>query len=253
LEPLPGSSLSADVLKDLYYTATDHKESDLAAECARRLYKSRGGDDNRLLLAIALTGAGEPFEALPHLRVLVTHPGENGSERASIEEAYTAALRSAAQHSETASAAELLTELRAFWTAQVKWAGLDEKHRLDLIYGMLEIRAWDDALPLLAAMAQKHGELVPLYVETAVQAGRKLDAISFLKSQLERNDLKPADRETQLYSLIEHGGYDTALPYISRLAWSSGGPWVAYYEDALRKLGRMEELAFITGQCSCLS
>src|SRR5262249_20615127 len=156
---------------------------------------------------------------------------------------YTAALRSAAQKSEPARTAELFTELRAFWTAQLKRAGLDEKHQLDLIYGMLEIRAWDEALPRLSALAQKHEELAALYIESAVQAGRKQDAISFLKNELERNDVKPADRETRLYGLIEHGGYDTALPYISRLAWSSRGPWIAYYEDALTKLGRVEELA----------
>jgi cellulose synthase operon protein C len=243
LGSLPGTSLSEDVLKDLYYTAADHKEPDLAAECARRLYKNRGGDDNRLLLATALTGAGQPVEALPHLRALIARRGHDDAERNSINEAYTAALRSAAQHSEPATAVELRAELRAFWTAQLKRAGLDEKHRLNMIYGMLEIQAWDEALPSLAELAQRHAELVPLYVQSAVEAGRKPDAVSFLKSELDRKDLKPADRETRLYALIEHGGNDVALPYISRLAWSSGGPWIVAYEDALRKLGRMEELA----------
>jgi len=51
--------------------------------------------------------------------------------------------------------------------------------------------------------------------------------------------------------LIDHGGYDAALPYISHLAWSSSGPWIAAYEEALTKLGRREELtAFWRGQAA---
>jgi thioredoxin-like negative regulator of GroEL len=243
LQTWPGTALSDDMLKDLYYTAADHQEQDLAAECARRLYSNRGGDENRLRLAIALNSAGRPVEALAHLRALLARLGQDAAERNSTEEAYTAALRSAAEHSEPARSAALLTELRAFWTAQLKREGLDEKRRLDVIYGMLEIHDWDEALPSLVELARGNSELIPLYLQSAIQAGRKPDAVSFLKSELDRKDLKPAARETRLYALIEHGGYDVALPYIRRLAWSSGGPWIAAYEDALTKLGRMEELA----------
>ncbi len=243
LRSLPATSLSEDVLKDLYYSAADHNEPDLAAECAHRLYENWGDDDNRFRLAAALTSAGQPVEALPHLRGLLARTLQNAKETNSIEEVYTAALRSAAQHSAPAGAAEFFGELRAFWTAQLKRTGLDEKHQLDLIYGMLEIKAWDEALPSLAELARRHAELVPLYIQSAVEAGRKPEAVSFLKSELDRKDLKAADHETRLSALIELGGYDMALPYIGRLARSSGGPWMAAYEDALTRLGRNEELA----------
>ena len=73
MRPLPETALPEDLLKDLYYTATDHKKPNLAAECARRLYANHGDDENRLRLAIALNSADQPLEAF----IVVFEPGGN--------------------------------------------------------------------------------------------------------------------------------------------------------------------------------
>jgi cellulose synthase operon protein C len=242
LESLPGSAVSEGLLKDLYYAASDRKDAQLALVCAQRLYQQHPADANRLLFATALTDSGKPADALPHLRALLARSGQTGMPQATLEETYTAALRAAARQSGP-MASQLRIELRQFWTAKLKHPGIDEKQRLDLLHGLLEIQAWNEALPPLADLAQKRPELAPLYIESAIEAGRKQDAVAFLKTELERNDLTAANREAFLYALIEHGGYEISLPYIRKLAWASVGPWVAAYEDALRKLNRTSELA----------
>ncbi len=243
LESLSGPVVSEGLLKELYYAASDHKDAQLALVCAQRLYQQHPADPNRLLLATALTDSGKPGEALPHLRALLARPVQTGVPQATLEETYTTALRVAARKSGPATTPQLRAELREFWTAKLKHPGVDEKQRLDLIYGLLEIQAWNEALPPLADLARKRPELTPLYIESAAEAGRKQEAVTFLKAQLDRPDLTAANREAFLYALMEHGGYEVSLPYIRQLAWASVGPWVAAYEDALRKLNRTSELA----------
>jgi cellulose synthase operon protein C len=246
LESLPEAAISEDVLKDLYYAASDNKDFPLAIVCARRFYQRRPTDANRLLLATALTNGGQPAEALPHLRALLARPAQTDAPLSTLEvleETYTAALRAAATQSGPAAASQLHAELRDFWTARLKGPAIDEKRRLDLIYGLLEIQAWNEALPPLADLARRHPELAPLYIDSAVKAGRKQDAVVFLEAELDRTGLAASDREPLLYALIEHGGYEVSLPYIRQLAVGSQGPWVAAYEDALRKLNRSSELA----------
>ncbi|HEY6340544.1 MAG TPA: hypothetical protein VIY49_03555 [Bryobacteraceae bacterium] len=239
----PETAVSEDVLKDLYYAASDNKDFPLAIVCARRLYQQRPTDANRVLLATALSDGGQPADALPHLRALLGRSGQPQTGIEALEETYTAALRAAAQQSGPAAASQFRAELRGFWTARLKRPSLDEKQRLDLIYGLLEIQAWNEALPPLADLARQHPELAPLYIDNAVAAGRKQDAVAFLQAELNRTGLAASDREALLYALIEHGGYEVSLPYIRQLAGASQGPWVAAYEDALRKLNRTSELA----------
>ncbi|MBV8903081.1 MAG: hypothetical protein JOZ22_05545, partial [Acidobacteriia bacterium] len=243
LQAKPETAVSDDLLKDLYYAAADRKDRRLALICAERLYRRRADGANRLILAMALTDSGEPADALPHFRDLLQKPNQTGEARLQIEEAYTAALRSAALSSEPAAASRFRAELRQFWAGRLSRPSLDDKQRLDLIYGMLEIKAWNEALPPLAELARKQPELVTLYVESAIEAGRKQEAVVFLKSELDRSDLSRTDREARLEALIEHGGYEVSLPYLRQFASPGAGAWVAAYEEALRKLERTAELA----------
>jgi cellulose synthase operon protein C len=242
LESMPETAVPEDLLRDLYYAASDRKDSQLALACARRLFRTHPTDAHRLLLARALTEAGQAPEAVPYLRALLGQAGQSGVPLDALEEAYTAALRGAA-HAAPAAASSYRAELREFWTDRLKRPGLEEKQRLDLIYGLLDLQDWIDALPPLADLAHKRLELAPLYIESAIEAGRKPDAIAFLKAELDRNDLTAGNREPLLYALIEHGGYEVSLPYISQFASGLAGPWVAAYEDALQKLGRTSELS----------
>lgn len=236
IENAPARSISEPLLRDLYFLAQDHKQANLALAASERLFLEHADDANRLTLANALTAAGQPLEALPHVRVLLAHGRDP-----ELEEAYAAALLSAIRSSPRGAAEALQSELRSFWTAKLGRAGQDERQRLDLIYGLLELNAWDAALPHLEILARQRSELVPLYIETAVKSNHPKDAVTFLESDLARRDLSPETREARVYALIEHGGLAEALPYIRQLAAALPN-WRAAYEDALNKLGRTSDL-----------
>ena len=65
-----GEALSADVLKDLVYLATDAKGTALAVAAAERLFELRTGGDEGLLLARVLLNADQARRALDRLRAL---------------------------------------------------------------------------------------------------------------------------------------------------------------------------------------
>ncbi len=236
LQAAPAQSIAVPLLRDLYFLAQDCKQPSLALAAAERLFGEHPGDANRLALANALTAAGRPAEALPHARMLLASTQEPGR-----EEAYTAALLGAIRNAPH-GADMLRRELSGFWTAKLGRGGQDEKQQLDLVYGLLELDAWDAALPRLQSLARRRGELVPLYLETSAKSSHPTDAVAFLKSELERKDLSKETREARVYALLERGGPAEALPYIRQLAAASPN-WAAVYEDTLGKLGRSGELA----------
>ena len=179
----PVRALPADLLRDLYFIATDRRETGLALASARRIYQEDAGNGNRLLLANALIASGQPADALPHLRMLLSNGGASG-----LEETYTADLLGAIHDAKPGAAFLLEAELRDFWTAKLRKSGPDEKKSLDLIYGLLDLQSWDAVLPQLEALAHRRGDLLPLYIETAVKAGRNQEAVEFLKTELNRKD-----------------------------------------------------------------
>ena len=236
IEAMPVRSIPEPVVHDLYSLAQEHKQADLALAASQRLFLEHPGDANRLLLANSLIAAGRPVEALYHARSLLP------SREPGVEEAYAAALLGAIRGSLAGTAGTFQKELRTFWTAKLGQSTQDERKQLDLIYGLLDLGAWDAALPHLETIAQRRDDLAPLYVETALKAGNRSAAVAFLESQLERTSLSREIREAWLYALIEHGGPAEALPYIRQLAHAGLPNWIAAYEDALQKLGRGGDL-----------
>jgi Tfp pilus assembly protein PilF len=241
LASAPSRWLVEDTLRDLYFIAADHKQTALALAAARRIFILKSNDTNRLLLANALIAAEQSAEALPHVRMLVSGGGLSRG-ASGIEETYTAALLGAIRALPRGTAAPLQAELREFWTAKLRHSGKDERQRLDLVYGLLELEAWDAVLPQLKSLAHGRGDLAPLYIETALKAGRQEDALAFLRTELQRHDLSLETREARLYALIEHGGQAEALPYIRPLALASIPVWISAYEEALKKLRLTGEL-----------
>lgn len=234
LESTPPPSIGEALLRDLYFLAQDSRQADLALAVAGRLFRESPGDGDRLNLARALHDAGRPLDALPHLRALLGRSGEAG-------EVYTAALLGAVRGTAGGAAESLKAELRSFWAGKLARAGSDERQQLDLIYGLLELDAWDEALPRLRELARRSAELVPLYIETAVKSGRARDAVAFLEADLARGDLPLPVREARVYALIEHGGPAQALPHVRRLA-AEDPRWIPAYEEALHKQGSAGEL-----------
>ncbi|PWU05655.1 MAG: hypothetical protein C5B51_13990 [Terriglobia bacterium] len=203
LERSPARSLSGSLLRDLYFLAQDRKQADLALVTAR------------LLMA--------------------------GNATPEAEQAYTNALLGAIAAAGRQAAGPLQAELRDFWAARLRRPAPEER-QLEIIHGLLDLGAADAVLPQLAKLAHRRIELAPLFIETALKAGRKAEMVAFVKSELQQSDLPRETREAGVYVLLEHGAAAEALPHIRRLAGESPA-WVAAYEDVLRKLGRTGELA----------
>ncbi len=231
LDTADGKKAGNQLLTDLYYLANESSEPTLALATAERLYGNRGGGNERLLLAKALVAAGRPSDALPHLRVLL--PGGSDEETA-YAEALSAALVKGAPVGE---------ELHKFWAQKLVEPGLTDTRREEAVYALLDLKAYSTVLPTLAEWARRKGDpWFSGYLEAAVQAGRKNELIAFLQKELDRTDLSQETKETRLYALMDQGADGAALPYLRRFAETYGDNWVFAYEDALRKLGRREEL-----------
>jgi Tfp pilus assembly protein PilF len=232
---LPGS-IPEPLLRDLFYLAQDHKQLRLAVVAAERLFNEHAGNANRLMLAKAYNAAGQPVEALAHARVLLS-AGEPEA-----EDLYTAALLGAVRAAPAASADGFRKELLSFWSVKLGQARQDERKQLDAINGLLDLGAWDAALPSLATLARRREDIAPLFVETAIKAGNRKAVVEFLEADLARPDLSRETRVARVYALLEHGGQEEALPYMQQLANAGLADWTYAYEDALKKLGRGGEL-----------
>ena len=229
-------SIPEALLRDLYYLAQDHKQPELALAASERLFREYAGDANRLILAKAFNAMGQPAAALPHARALLS----GGAPEA--EEVYTGALLGAIRGAPAGAAEDFKKELRTFWSHKLAHAGQDERSQLDLINGLLDLGAWESALPALERLTRRHEDLAPLFVETALKAGNRKAAVEFLKADLAREGLDKETREARVYALIESGGQTEALPYIKQLARAGLPNWIGAYEDELRKLDRGSEL-----------
>lgn len=236
LSAVPANLVPEAFLNDLNYIAQDHNQTGLAAAVAERLYLERPTDKYRMQAARALVADGKPAAALPHLRALLK------SREPEAEETYTAALVSAVHAPAGAATEALRRELRSFWAGKIGENQPDESKQLDLVYGLLDLGAWDDVLPQLKVLARHREELGPLFVETAIKAGKRNEAIEFLKADLTRTDLPEETREARIYALLDSGGPIEALPYMRQLASEGRGNWGSAYEEALNKLGRNSEL-----------
>ena len=139
-------------------------------------------------------------------------------------------------------------ELRDFLAARMAEPELDETRRIELVYGLLAIGAYQETLPWLKAWARRDSETWFFsYLEAAKKAGRVKEAVAFLHDELVRNDLTLKAQDVRLVALLDYGGKAVALPHLKRFASAYGKKWAFAYEDALTQLGRPADLvAFLT-------
>ena len=231
LKTLPPEQPPDDVLDDLYFLAGDQGVHALAVMAAERRWLRERVPARRLEFASALVAAGRVADALPHLRALL--PGGT----AEIEAGYVDALRAA-----QAAGAPVGDELRRYWRNKLAASGLDEKAREQIVYALLDLQEYDEALPALADLARRQqGQWLFAYADSAIKAGRTADLVTFLRAALDADTSASEAGDTKLFLLREHGGNEVALPYLRRFAETRGGEWVAAYEEALTMLGRRAE------------
>ena len=162
-----GEGLSADVLKDLVYLATDAKGTALAVAAAERLFELRSGGDEGLLLARVLLNADQARRALDRLRAL---PADTVVPNELYEAVLLAAWRQRAPVAE---------ELRAIWLRHLA-AATEPSERVAAVYVLLELKAYPELLPVLRRLAEQDpGQWISAFSEAAAAAGRRADLPAF--------------------------------------------------------------------------
>ena len=223
--------LANGLVENLYFTAQDTGKKALAVLTAERLYRNRHAGSDRLHLATALMAAGRPIDALPHLRAL-------NSGNADTEPVYLEALTEAVRQG-----APQRDELRTFWARKLGATKLPDARRQEIVYALLNLEAYADALPALFDLAREHGDSwLFASAEAATKSGRKRELVEFLKTEVRRLDLSLKDRGIRLQLLREHGGDAAALSDLRLFAEAGSAEWAFAYEESLGTLGRKADL-----------
>src|SRR5213594_630617 len=231
--------LSVQSLSDMYFTAMETKQPNLAVAVAERLYRWRHSAEDQLHLVTALLAASRPGEALTYLRPLLANDSPVAeADLTEKEQIYLAALNAANQAGEPVSA-----ELKSFWSRRLGQTNLSESKREEIVYALLDLK--DDAavLPTLEQFARtKDSQWLFAFIDASLRAGSKDRLLEFLQTEISRKELNLNEREKYLRLLIEHGGDSLALFFVRQFADEDIGEWIQVYEETLTRLDRKREL-----------
>jgi tetratricopeptide (TPR) repeat protein len=213
------------LLEDLFFIAGDTRQHPLALVAARRLYGMRPTREVAMYLAEALIQNGRPKEALAPLRSLL--PGDQA-----LRATYVAALEAAGE----------IEELTRFRSTELEQLAGDDPRRGEVARLLMDLGAYDRALPTLRVLAAENGgEWIQAYAEAAKKAKRIEEGAQHLRSVLGQARLARTDEETTLHALVDLIGPDAALDELRAAADKLGGDWVHAYVDAASKGGRSAE------------
>lgn len=183
----------ADFYLDLTHLAMDAKAYALAVACARQLLSARATDPDRFLMARALLAADRPAQALPYLRTL---PRKSAQEQAVYARALLAAWR---------LGEPVQTELRTHWTARLSQATapIDRDEALAVL---LELRAYDTALPVMATLAiEEPQRWLAAFTDAAGRSARRALLHSVWARLGNSAETAPAIREDVAFRLLHAG------------------------------------------------
>jgi Flp pilus assembly protein TadD len=215
----------AQLLEDLFFIAGDTRQHPLALLAATRLYGMRPTREVAMYLAEALIQNGRPKEALQPLRSLL--PGDEA-----LRATYVGALEAAGE----------TEELARFRSAELDQLADDDPRRGEVARLLMDIGAFDRALPTLRLLAaERGGEWIQSFAEAAKKAKRIEDGAQHLRSILARPSLALADAETTLHALVDLVGAEAALDELRAAAERLGADWIYAYVDAAAKTGRSAE------------
>jgi hypothetical protein len=204
-----GEGLSADVLKDLVYLASDAKGTALAVAAAERLFGLRTGGDEGLLLARVLLNADQARRALDRLHDL---PANTVVPNDLYEAVLLAAWRQRAPVAE---------ELRAIWLRHLA-AATEPSERVAAVYVLLELRAYPELLPVLRGLAEQDPrQWLSAYGEAATAAGRQADLPAFWTEMAMRPALPTELRRQLAFRVLETGDKRRAEQVFHALAFAA--------------------------------
>src|SRR3989454_1464200 len=231
--------LSVQSLSDMYFTAMEAAQPNLAVAVAKRLYRQRHSADDQLHLVTALMAASRPGEALKYLRPLLANDSAVAeADLSEKEQIYLAALNAANQAGEPVNA-----ELKSFWSRRLGQTNLSESKREEIVYALLDLKDDPAVLPTLERFARtKDSQWLFAFIDASVRAGKKDRLLEFLQTEVSRKDLNLNARGKYLRLLIEYGGDSLALFVLRQFADEDLDEWIQVYEETLARLNRKREL-----------
>jgi predicted Zn-dependent protease len=206
LSAYQGKDLSPDVLRDLVYLATDAGAAGLAVAAAERLYQTRGGGDEKLLLARVLLKANQARRALDLLRPL-------SSDTAVPSDLYEAVLLAAwRQHAPVAD------ELRTIGLRRLA-AATAPSDRDAAVFLLLELRAYPELLPVLRRLAEQDpARWLSAFGDAATAEGRRAELPAFWTETAMRPTLPIGLRRQLAFRVLEAGDKPRAEQVFRSLA-----------------------------------
>ncbi|MBM3570166.1 MAG: tetratricopeptide repeat protein, partial [Alphaproteobacteria bacterium] len=211
----------SQLLVDLFHIASDRKQLDLALLAAELDFRRSASNAARRRFAEGLIAAGQPREALLHLRQLL--PGDT-----ELRRLYAEALSKAGQ----------ADELAKLWLSELESLPDDDPQTAELIYALIDLKQDAAILPRLERLARLDGSRwFHVYVDAAKRAGAIDALVDFIAAELARTDLEPAELEAR-YFVLHEAEPERAFEILGRLAQSDPDRWSARYIEALRERDR---------------
>lgn len=231
--------VSDQLYSDIYFTAYKRKHYGIALMAAEHLYQKRVSDERRLAYANALLQNQRALEALNILKEVSV---QNRDWRA----AHLAALTKVVQNGEVKGEAysEARKELAALLDAEFNAPGVPQSQREAMLYTLLDMHAYQAALPELLKLARTEPEKWGgSYIEHANRAGETAAVVAYIQEMLNKPGLTPVLQQQFVYAYLDaKGNAETILPHVTRLARERGGDWLYLAEKLLQERGQKKAL-----------
>jgi len=201
------AQLNETLLTDLYFLASDNGHQALALDAAQLLNNQVNTPQTRNYLAYAYLRNGRFQEAL----ALLKDAGELSDE---VVDSYLAALIAQAKRDPS-----YREELAAFAKEQLASGHVSERRKLALVYGLIDGGRADIAMPYIREYALRSGgDWAIIYAENLDKMGKYEEARQFWLMAAKRPGVKPEEKRTIAFALLDKGYKEDAAQLFEELA-----------------------------------
>lgn len=202
-------------LHELFYTASDRKQTKVASDIAQRLYARDPSPMNREIMIAALVNAGEYDKAMPLLREQLAQDGSNDG-------MYLATLSKVARKDAAAR-----KELADYAQASLQAGRGDDRQQINYAYILLNNGRRDAAMPFIAENAKtKGGEWRKMQAQLSRKGGTGVAARKQTPAELIAIGNSPKASATSkrqaAFNLLNSGHKAEATKIFEQLAANKG-------------------------------
>lgn len=200
------ATVDGRLLRDVFFLASDNKNTALASRTAELLYQREPSDETKSYMGTAYLMNKQYAEAVPLLR-------ESRGKSDAAESTYIDALVKAGK-----TDAAFKTELAGYLTERLKNPKLSMKRKQQLLYVLIDAGRGDLALPYIKQNAYASGgSWASLYENILVKQGRKAELHEFWLTQAGKTTSATVKRQAA-FNLLNAGYKEDAVKIFAGLA-----------------------------------